>query len=79
MSVHRANKTFIANAKSQFYTSDGTGRDGYIFQDNGGFVPMRQVSKYEPVGKLMITICKGHSLSQRNNQEILWLTSTPSL
>ena len=28
-------------SKKQFYAAEGSGRDTYIYRDNGGFAPMR--------------------------------------
>jgi hypothetical protein len=38
-------------AKSQFYYPDGTGRDPYVFLNNGGFCPEKQPHKIEELGK----------------------------
>lgn len=38
-------------AKSQFYYPDGTGRDPYVFLNNGGFCPEKQAHKIEELGK----------------------------
>lgn len=42
---------FFSPAKAQFYYPDGTGRDPYVFQNNGGFYPMKQAHKIEELGK----------------------------
>jgi hypothetical protein len=38
-------------SKSQFYGSDGTGRDMYIQNNNGGFAPEHQGLKVAEIGK----------------------------
>lgn len=40
-----------ANNKTQFYTTDGTGRDTYISLHNGGFCPPHEPTKIEELGK----------------------------
>jgi len=37
--------------KSQFYYPDGTGRDPYVYANNGGFCPEKQTHKIEEIGK----------------------------
>ena len=34
-----SNKVFMSTAKATFYSPNGTGRDTYIYGDNGGFTP----------------------------------------
>jgi hypothetical protein len=41
--------------KTQFYVSNGFGRDGYIYNNNGGFCPSKQPTKIHPIGKLLKT------------------------
>lgn len=38
-------------SKSQFRGPDGTGRDPYIYNNNGGFCPPKQPHKIEELGK----------------------------
>ena len=47
------NKTqmWAANSKTQFYNTDGTGRDTYISLINGGFCPAHEPTKIEDLGK----------------------------
>lgn len=40
-------KTFMNMSKSQYYYSDGTGRDAYIYANNGGFCPEKMATKVE--------------------------------
>lgn len=40
--------------KSQFYTSDGCGRDAYICCNNGGLAPEKQATKVHPVGSFVV-------------------------
>jgi len=42
---------FFQPAKAQFYYPDGTGRDPYVFLNNGGFYPEKQPHKIEEIGK----------------------------
>lgn len=44
-------KTFMNLSKSQFYGGDGTGRDTYIYNINGGFAPEHKPCKVEEIGK----------------------------
>jgi hypothetical protein len=44
--------------KTQFYGGDGTGRDQYIFGDNGGFCPPNKPCKIEELGKGYILTAK---------------------
>jgi hypothetical protein len=44
--------THLFNAsKKQFYGAEGTGRDTYIYRDNGGFYPMTSAKEIEQLGK----------------------------
>ena len=45
-------KTHMHQSKTQFYGGDGTGRDTYIHQTNGGFCPPTLPTKIEELGKL---------------------------
>ena len=45
-------KTQMHLSKAQFYGGDGTGRDTYIYNTNGGFCPEKQPVKVEELGKL---------------------------
>ena len=38
-------------AKTQYYGGDGTGRDMYIYNINGGFCPEKSATVIEDVGK----------------------------
>ena len=44
-------RTQMNPAKSQYYGSDGTGRDTYIYNTNGGFAPEKMATKIDPVSK----------------------------
>ena len=37
-------KTFINLSKTQYYGGDGSGRDMYIYNSNGGFCPQKQAT-----------------------------------
>lgn len=39
--IHKKNKIIkkMNNSMAKLYSQDGTGRDSYIFNDNGGFYP----------------------------------------
>lgn len=37
--------------RTQFYGGNGTGRDTYIFLNNGGFCPATEATKIEDLGK----------------------------
>lgn len=41
----------MGNTKSQFYSGDGTGRDTYIYNNNGGFCVPTMPTKIEELGK----------------------------
>jgi len=43
-------QVWAANSKTQFYTTDGTGRDTYISLHNGGFCPPHEPTKIEELG-----------------------------
>ena len=47
--IHSAN--FMTNSKTQFYAGNGTGRDTYIYVNNGGFYPDKESVKVEEIGK----------------------------
>ena len=38
-------------AKTQYYGGDGTGRDTYIYNTNGGFCPEKVATTIDDVGK----------------------------
>lgn len=57
-------KTEAQYGRAKFYHSDGTGRDGYIANDNGGLTQQLDRCRQPPVGKLMISINRWISLSQ---------------
>lgn len=42
-------KTQMGAAKSQYYGTDGTGRDTYIYNINGGFCPEKTATTIDPV------------------------------
>ena len=44
-------KTNMNMSKAQFYGGDGTGRDTYIYMNNGGFCPEKQPCKVEEIGR----------------------------
>ena len=62
-------KTHMNLSKSQFYGSDGTGRDTYIALANGGFCPERKptkiddVSKYNKIYRLELTDMNGNPMA----------------
>ena len=41
----------MLQSRTQFYSGDGSGRDGYIFNNNGGFCPPSAPTKIEELGK----------------------------
>ena len=43
-------KTQMGNSKTQFYGGNGTGRDTYIYCNNGGFCPTKEATKIEELG-----------------------------
>jgi hypothetical protein len=43
-------------AKSQYYVSDGFGRDSYIYNINGGFAPEKKSTKIHEVGKFAFCV-----------------------
>ena len=44
-------RTHMNLSKNQFYGGDGTGRDTYIYNNNGGFCPEKAAIKVEELGK----------------------------
>ena len=44
-------KTFMSGTRTQFYHGNGTGRDTYIYNTNGGFCPPVEATKIEELGK----------------------------
>jgi hypothetical protein len=44
-------RTHMNLSKNQFYGGDGTGRDTYIYNTNGGFCPEKAPCKMEQIGK----------------------------
>jgi hypothetical protein len=42
--------------KSLFYNADGSGRDTYIYNPNGGFSPEKTPCKIEELGKSKILL-----------------------
>jgi hypothetical protein len=45
-----AETNLFSASKKQFYGAEGTGRDSYIYRDNGGFCPMRGPAMVEGIG-----------------------------
>ena len=43
-------RTNLGASKTQFYAGDGTGRDTYVYNNNGGFCPSTQPTKIEELG-----------------------------
>ena len=63
MATTELTKAHMNASKTQFYGGDGTGRDTYIYMNNGGFCPEKQPCKIEEIGKLtpkltQLTICR---------------------
>ena len=46
-------KSQMNPGKTQYYGVDGTGRDTYIFNINGGFAPEKQPTAIEGIGKFI--------------------------
>lgn len=46
-------KSHMNPGKTQYYGVDGTGRDTYIFNINGGFAPEKQPTTIEGIGKFI--------------------------
>jgi len=44
-------KSHMNPGKTQYYGVDGTGRDTYIFNINGGFAPEKHPTTIEGIGK----------------------------
>lgn len=49
-----ATKTMMGNSKTQFYSGNGSGRDTYIYFNNGGFCPPCETTKIEELGNIHI-------------------------
>ena len=47
-------RTHMNLSKNQFYGGDGTGRDTYIYNNNGGFCPEKANLKVEELGKSIL-------------------------
>lgn len=45
-------RSATAGTKTRFVGNDGSGRDSYIFQDNGGFYPASTACTIEDQGKI---------------------------
>jgi hypothetical protein len=43
-------KNMMSQSRTQFYTGNGSGRDTYIYNNNGGFCPFKQPTKIEELG-----------------------------
>ena len=54
-------KTQMMGSKTQYYGTDGTGRDTYIYNINGGFSPEKTATTIDPVSKYIIFL---HHLEQ---------------
>ena len=52
-------RTHMNLSKNQFYGGDGTGRDTYIYNNNGGFCPEKAATRIEEIGKSSILKVKG--------------------
>ena len=46
-------KSNMNPGKTQYYGVDGTGRDTYIYNNNGGFCKPKEPVKYSTPGKMM--------------------------
>lgn len=44
-------RAHMGQSKTQFYSGNGTGRDGYILLNNGGLCPPTSATKIEELGK----------------------------
>ena len=53
-------RTHMNLSKNQFYGGDGTGRDTYIYNSNGGFCPEKAPCKMEELGKFFKTNLSHH-------------------
>jgi len=42
-------------SKTQYYGGDGTGRDTYIYNSNGGFCPEKMATTIDAVGSFVIS------------------------
>ena len=51
-----AETNLFSASKKQFYAAEGTGRDGYIYRDNGGFCPMRGPAMVEGLGMYKVSV-----------------------
>ena len=49
-------KSHMNPGKTQYYGVDGTGRDTYIFNINGGFAPEKHPTTIEGIGKFILNI-----------------------
>ena len=49
-------KTNMHQSKTQFYSGDGTGRDTYVYNNNGGFCPAAFPTKIEEQGMFHFNI-----------------------
>ena len=52
-------RTHMNLSKNQFYGGDGTGRDTYIYNNNGGFCPDKPSLKVEQLGKFNHDLSSG--------------------
>ena len=48
----------MMNSKTQYYATDGTGRDTYIYNTNGGFSPQKSATTIDPVSKYFFALLK---------------------
>lgn len=63
-------KTQMNLSKSQFYGGDGTGRDTYIYMDNGGFAPEKKATRIDGVSSFVTT-------KQRPAEPLAYIHSKP--
>lgn len=60
-------------AKSQYYVSDGFGRDTYIYNTNGGFAPEKMATKIHGVGSFVIQKQRSiESLAQIHSKPVVY-------
>lgn len=64
---------WAASSKTQFYNTDGTGRDTYISLHNGGFCPPHEPTKIEELGKFKMILRIRNELHIIDPQALYWL------
>ena len=69
---------WAASSKSQFYNTDGTGRDTYISLHNGGFCPPHEPTKIEELGKWKFVTIYGISWPEIFLLDFLFDSKLPS-